>query len=404
MTCGFIRINASLNKNETSAALTLLLGILIALSALGTDLYVPALPDVAASFASPVSAAQLTVTTYFLGLAVGQLSWGPLSDRYGRRPVLLAALGLMLAVTAAAPFMPSIGALIGARLVQGLGMSGGVVVARSIVRDLHAHEQAARLLARMMIVFSIVPIAAPVCGALLTGHAGWRAIFWTYTLVAAGLLVAVATGLRETAPAERRSAHPADIARALGRILGDRRFQAPLLVFLSCQMGILAWVASSAFTLAHMGVAVDAYGWMFAGVMLGQITGAWAASRFVLRFGSARLVRSGTWIALAGGIAAATLAWTGAQHWLALVAPFGVLLFGTALVLPSATSLALSPFPQAAGSASSLLGAIGFTAGAALSTLLGALFDGTARPMASAAALAALAAFAFERRLARGSR
>jgi len=393
-----------LDKSETSAALTLLLGVLIALSALGTDLYVPALPDVAASFASPVSAVQLTLTTFFLGLAVGQLVWGPLSDRYGRRPVLLTALGIMLAVTAAAPFMPSIGALIAARLVQGLGMSGGVVIARSIVRDLHAHEQAARLLARMMIVFSIVPIAAPVSGALLAAHAGWRAIFWTYVLIAAGLLVAVGAGLRETAPAERRSAHPAEIARGLGGILSDRRFQAPLLLFLSCQMGILAWVASSAFTLAHMGVPIDAYGWMFAGVMLGQIAGAWVASRFVMRFGSARLLRGGSWLVLGGGMAAAAFAWAGAEHWLAMVAPFSVMLFGTALVIPSATSLALSPFPQAAGAAASLIGAIGFTAGAALSTLLGALFDGSARPMASVAALAGLAAFAFERLLAHGKR
>jgi DHA1 family bicyclomycin/chloramphenicol resistance-like MFS transporter len=210
--------------------------------------------------------------------------------------------------------------------------------------------------------------------------------------------------LRETAPAERRSAHPAEIARGLGGILSDRRFQAPLLLFLSCQMGILAWVASSAFTLAHMGVPIDAYGWMFAGVMLGQIAGAWVASRFVMRFGSARLLRGGSWLVLGGGMAAAAFAWAGAEHWLTMVAPFSVMLFGTALVIPSATSLALSPFPQAAGAAASLIGAIGFTAGAALSTLLGALFDGSARPMASVAALAGLAAFAFERLLAHGKR
>jgi DHA1 family bicyclomycin/chloramphenicol resistance-like MFS transporter len=393
-----------LNNNETSPALTILLGILMALSALGTDLYVPALPDVERSFGSPVSAVQATLTTYFLGLAVGQLLWGPLSDRYGRRPVLLAALALMLAVTAAAPFAPSIDALIAARLVQGFAMSGGVVVARSIVRDLHAHEQAARLLARMMIVFSVVPIAAPVSGALLTAHAGWRAIFWTYVVIAGGLLVAVAAGLRETAPSERRSAHPAEIARALGRILADGRFQGPLLLFLAAQMGILAWVASSAFTLAHMGVAIDAYGWMFAGVMLGQIAGAWVASRFVLRVGSARLLRGGSWLVLGGGMAAATFAWAGTHHWLALVAPFALLLFGSALVMPSATSLALSPFPQAAGAASSLIGSIGFTVAAILSTVLGALFDGTARPMASAAAIAGLAAITFERWLAHGKR
>jgi len=391
-----------LNKNQTSLALTLLLGILVALSALGTDLYVPALPDTAASFGAPVSATQLTLTTYFLGLALGQLLWGPLSDRYGRRPVLVAALATMLAITGAAPFMPGIGELSALRFVQGFAMAGGVVVARSIVRDLHSHEQAARLLARMMVVFSFVPILAPVSGALLTQNGGWRAIFWTYAVIAAALLVAVLAGLRETAPAERRSAHPGEIARTLAAIIGDRRFVAPLLVFLCCQAGILAWVASSAFTLAHAGVSVAAYGWMFAGVMLGQIVGAWAASRFVLRVGSARLLRSGTLIVIVGGLAAAAFAWGGARHWLALVAPFALLLFGTALVLPSATALALSPFPQAAGAASSLIGAIGFVVAALLSTLLGALFDGTARPMASVAALAGVGALIFERRLARG--
>ena len=392
-----------MNKNETSRALTLLLGALVALSALGTDLYVPALPDTGAWFGAQVGATQLTLTTFFLGIAAGQLMWGPLSDRYGRRPVLLVALALMLAISAAAPFMPSIGALVVLRLVQGFAMSGGVVIARSIVRDLHSHDQAARLLARMMIVFSIVPLGAPVLGAFLTGLGGWRAVYWTYAVIAIVLIAAVAFGLRETAPAERRSVHPAQIARTLGSILADRRFIAALMLFLSCQMGILCWVTSSSFTLMHVGVSVHAYGWMFACVMLGQITGAWVASRFVLRLGSARLMRLGAWIVFYGGLAVAAFAWAGTQHWAALVAPFCVLLFGTALVMPSATSLALSPFPKAAGAASSLLGAIGFVLGALLSTVLGALFDGTPRPMASAAAIAGFGAWFFERRLARGS-
>jgi DHA1 family bicyclomycin/chloramphenicol resistance-like MFS transporter len=350
-----------------------------------------------------VGAAQLTLTTYFIGLAAGQLAWGPLSDRYGRKPVLFAALAVALAVAAAAPVLPSIGALAAARLVQGFAMAGGVVVARSIVRDLHAHEQAARLLARMMIVFSIVPIAAPVAGAALTAHAGWRAVFVAFAAIAVLLLVAVAAGLRETAPAARQAASPALIARRLAAILADRRFFAPLLVYLSCQMGILAWVAASSFTLVRgAGVSIDAFGWMFACVMLGQISGAWVASRFVVRFGTARLLRTGTTLVLAGGMTASALAWSGVQHWSALVAPFCLLLFGAALVAPTAMAIAISPFPQAAGSASSLIGATGFTAAAIVSTVLAALFDGTGRPMASAAALAGLAAVGFERMLARG--
>jgi DHA1 family bicyclomycin/chloramphenicol resistance-like MFS transporter len=281
-------------------------------------------------------------------------------------------------------------------------MSGGVVVARSVVRDLHAHERAAQLLSRMMIVFSIVPIAAPIAGAALASRAGWPAIFWTYAAISAVLLLAVAAGLRETAPDARRSAHPADIARSFREILGQRRFMAPFLLFLCTQMAVLCWVTNSSFALVRGGVSIGAYGWMFAGVMLGQIAGAWVSSRFVLRFGMARLMRTGAWLVLGGGAVAAVMAWAGVAHWSAMVLPFCVLLFGTALIVPNATALALSPFPQAAGAASSLIGAIGFTGGALVSTLLGAAFDGTTRPMASGAALAALGVFLSERYLVRG--
>jgi MFS transporter, DHA1 family, multidrug resistance protein len=396
-------VHLIVKPDETSLALTLLLGLLISLSALGTDLYVPALPGVADSFSAPVGRVQLTLTTYFLGLACGQLLWGPLSDRYGRRPVLITALFLMLAATAATPFAGSVGVIALARLAQGIGMSGGVVVARSVVRDLHAHEQAAQLLSRMMIVFSVVPIAAPLAGSALASAAGWPAIFWTYAAIAAALLVAVGAGLRETAPAARRSAQPAQIARSFADILGEPRFIAPLLLFLCAQLAVLAWVTTSAFTLVRgLGVPVAAYGWMFAAVMLGQIAGAWVSSRFVRRVGIARLLHAGGWLVLGAGAVAALLAWSGVEHWLGMVAPFCVLLFGTALIIPNATALALSPFPHAAGAAASLIGAIGFGCAALISMLLGFLFDGSARPMASTAALAGLGTFLFERSLARG--
>lgn len=392
-----------MNNKDTSAALTVLLGVLIALSALGTDLYVPALPDVAQSLSASVSAVQLTLTAYFIGLACGQLLWGPLSDRYGRKPILLFGLLIMFISSVAAGLMESVAAVTAARLAQGLGMSGGVVIARSVVRDLHANEQAARLLARMTIVFSIVPIAAPLAGALLVSSSGWQAVFWAMAVVAAVLLGAVAAGLAETAPAKRRSAHPADIARTLASILVERRFTSPFLLFLCCQMGVLAWVSNSAFTLVRgSGVSIAAYGWMFAGVMLGQIAGAWATSRLVLRLGIGRMLRAGAALSLGAGAAAAALAWGGVAHWLAVVLPFMVFLFGTALIVPTATALALSPFPSTAGAASSLLGAIGFFAGAIVSTALGAVFDGTSRPMASVAAVAGLGAYLCERTLVRG--
>ena len=380
----------------------MLLGVLIALPALGTDLYVPALPVLAQALGGDADAAQFTLTTYFIGLAAGQLLWGPLSDRFGRKPVLLAGLLVMLASSVLALFLDSILAVAGVRLAQGLGMSSGALIGRTIVRDLHAREQAARMLASMTVVFSIVPLAAPVAGALLAGSAGWRAVFAGMALVALILIISTKT-LSETAPAQRRSVHPGAIARSFASILGDRRFLSPFLLVFCAHVGILAWVSNSAFTLVRgLGVGTVAYGLMFALVMLGQITGAWAASRLVLRLGIPRLLRFGALLMLLAGAAAAALAWGGASHWLAVTLPFTLLLFGTALIVPNATAAALTPFPASAGAASSLIGAIGFTAGALISTALGAAYDGSARPMASVAALAGIGAFAFERFLLRG--
>jgi DHA1 family bicyclomycin/chloramphenicol resistance-like MFS transporter len=391
-----------LNKQGSSLGFTVLLGVLIALPALGTDLYVPALPVLAQALGGDADAAQFTLTTYFIGLAAGQLLWGPLSDRFGRKPVLLAGLLVMLASSVLVFFLSSILAVAGVRLAQGLGMSSGALIGRTIVRDLHAREQAARMLASMTVVFSIVPIAAPVAGALLAGSAGWRAVFAGMAIVGFILIVAMKS-LPETAPAQRRSVHPGAIARSFVSILGDRRFLSPFLLVFCAHVGILAWVSNSAFTLVRgLGVGTVAYGLMFALVMLGQITGAWAASRLVLRLGIPRLLRFGALLMLLAGAAAAALAWGGASHWLAVTLPFTLLLFGTALIVPNATAAALTPFPGSAGAASSIIGAIGFTAGALISTALGAAYDGTARPMALVAALAGIGAFLFERFLIRG--
>jgi DHA1 family bicyclomycin/chloramphenicol resistance-like MFS transporter len=391
-----------LNKQGSSLWFTVLLGVLIALPALGTDLYVPALPLLAQALGADADAGQLTLTTYFVGLAAGQLLWGPLSDRFGRKPVLLTGLLVMLLSSILGYFLTSIAALAGVRLLQGLGMSSGALIGRTIVRDLHSHEQAARMLASMTIVFSVVPMAAPVAGALLAGAAGWPSVFAAMAAVAFVLLLSL-TLLRETAPAERRSVRPAALARTFAAILGDRRFLSPFALVFCSHMGILAWVSNSAFTLVRgLGVTTVAYGLMFALVMLGQISGAWASSRLVVRLGIPRLLRLGALLMLVSGAAAAALAWAGAGHWLAVVLPFMVLLFGTALIVPNATAAALTPFPASAGAASSVIGALGFTVGALISTLLGAAFDGSARPMASVAALAGIGAFAAERWLLRG--
>jgi MFS transporter, DHA1 family, multidrug resistance protein len=376
------------------ASLIVLLGVLIALTPLGTDAWVPALPSLGESLAAPVASAQLTVTLWFAGVALGQLGWGPVSDRFGRRPALVCGLALAFIATTAGIGAQSAGQVAAARFAQGIGMSCGPVVARSVVRDLYSHEEAARMLSSMTLVFSIVPIAAPLAGGFLLQVGGWRAVLALFAAVSAILLLATSLKLRETAPAERGSIHPVRLARGFGAIVRDRRFLAPFAAMMCGQLGIFAFVAGSAFVLIRgMGVSPAAYSAMFALVMLGQISGAWLNRRLVMGRGIAPMLRIGSTLALIGGAMGAALAWVGVSHWLAVVLPFMVFLCGTSFITPNATAAALTPFPQSAGAASSVLGAGMFTLGAAVSALVGVLFDGTARPLMTLAAIGGAGAF-----------
>jgi len=385
-----------------SVWLTVLLGLLVALTPLGTDSYLPALPAIVQDFGAPVSTVQFTITTFFFGIAAGQLAWGPLSDRFGRKPVLLCGLVLYLVSALACIGAESVAAIAFWRFVQGLGMSSGPVIARTIVRDLHSHEQAARMLARMMVVFGVVPVAAPLIGAQFLEWWGWRSSFVLLAFVAVVLLVSVGTSLRETAPRTAGASSPVQIARTFSVILRDRRFVAPFVVLLGVQLGIFAFVTNSAFVLVKaLGLSAREYSVLFATVMIGQIAGAWFTSRMVMRLGMAGMLRFGTRLAFASGAVGAALAWGGVGHWLAIVLPFMAFMFAASCVVPNATAAALSPFPASAGTASSLLGACAFVFGATVSMTLGALYDGTARPMTGALALAGIWALAAERFLMR---
>jgi MFS transporter, DHA1 family, multidrug resistance protein len=362
------------------------------------DMFLPSVPVIAQSFGAGPGAAQLSVTTYLLGLAVGQLSWGPLSDRFGRKPVLLAGLGLFLVSSACGAAADSVHEVALLRFAQGAGMSSGPVVARSIVRDLYAREQAAHLLARMMAVFGIIPVAGPLVGGLAVALGGWPATFLAYAAVALALLAAVGLGLRETAPADRPSVAPARIFASYAALFGNAQFRASLGTMLLAQMGIIAFVSSSSLAMVQaLQLTPTAFSLLFATVMLGQITGGVIGSRLVVRLGMGRMVRLGTALALGAGLLLGALSLAGLPHWSAVVLPMILYLFGCSFMIPSATSAALSPFPGMAGAASSLLGALPFGLGAVVSAGLAWAFDGTTRPMALAIAVFSIAAFLAEK-------
>jgi DHA1 family bicyclomycin/chloramphenicol resistance-like MFS transporter len=386
--------------SSASLPFTLLLGILIGLAALGMDAFLPAVPAIAQAFGAEPGAAQHAVTTYLLGLALGQFAWGPLSDRYGRKPVLLAGIVLAVASSLACTQAGSVQAIVLLRFVQGVGLSSGPVVARSVVRDLYAREQAAHLLSRMTVVFGIFPFAGPLIGAQLLGWQGWQAVFWMYAATSVALLIAVSRGLAETAPVERPSISARRIAAGFAALLRDRRFLAPIAVMLPAQLGIIAFVSASALVLVQaFQLTPTTFSFLFAAVMLGQVGGGYAASRLVSRVGIARMVRLGAALACAFGLLLAALALAGATHWGAVVGPMIGYIFGCAFIIPNATAAALSPFPRMAGAASSLLGTLPFALGALVSALLAFAFDGSARPMAIAIALGGAAAALGERLL-----
>ena len=389
-----------MSSPSDSFGLTVLLGLMIALTSIAVDSALPAMPEFARALDGDAAASQFTLTALFAGIAAGQLLWGPISDRHGRKPALIAGLALALVSAASCAAAPNLAMLAVSRFVQGIAVSVGPVLSRTVARDLYTHEHAARLLARVMVVFSVAPIAAPLIGGELLALFGWRAVFVFHAAVAAALLVAASSGLKETAPAGREPLPWAHIASQFGALLGYRRFLAPYLVLLAGQMGIMAWIVNSPFALVRgLGVTPRGYALLFALVMLGQVFGAYASARLVMGRGIPAMLRLGTRLAFTAGAALLALDLAGVRHWSAVVGPMILYLFASSFIVPHATAAALSPYAQRAGTASSLMGAIQFTCGAALGALLGALFEGSARPMIIAVACAGLATLLFERTL-----
>lgn len=372
------------------------LGTIAAVNPLSIDISLPTIPAVASFFGADVIAVQLTMTAFFAGLAIGQLVYGPLSDRFGRRPLLIAGLSLCLAGTLLCASAGSVDTLIAGRLLQAFGAASATVLTRSIVRDLYAWNEAARTLALMHVIFGIVPIVGPVAGSLLLIAWGWESVFWLVAAITAALLVWVALRLPETAPYPRAGApSPAAIGRNFGFLLGERHFLAYMLAVLFIQAGIFAFVGGSSIVLIKaLGYSAKEYGVVYALIMVGHITGAAWSSRLVLKQGIDRTIRLGALISFGSGGVLALLAWLHIGSALAIVIPMFCFMFGTTLIVPHATAAAMSPYPKIAGAASSLIGFGYLAAGAGMSYALGAIFDGTARPLTTAIALTGLVTLA----------
>lgn len=382
-----------------------LLGLLSMIAPFATDMYLPAFPELTADLRTTPSSVQLTLTTFLVGLALGQLVIGPLSDRWGRRPPLVAGALVCTLASAGAALAPSIEILLAARFVQGFSGAAGVVIARAVVADVYRGASAARAYSLLGVVIGIAPVAAPVLGGLLAAPVGWRGLLWVLTgLTAAMLLAALLLG--ETHPRARRTV-AARPATGSGRrrppalaLLGNRVFVAHAAVAASAFAVLMAYISASPFVFQGlMGLDERGSGLLFALNSVGLVLMSTVNARLVVRFSTRRLLAAGLALLTAGVVALAVLALAGAPSaWLA--APLFVIVSSVGLVFGNTVALAMRAAGPVAGSGSALIGFGQFVVGAAVAPMVGLRPDAVAELLAvitAGGALAAWTAFALGR-------
>jgi DHA1 family bicyclomycin/chloramphenicol resistance-like MFS transporter len=370
-------------------ALTVLLAALTAIGPLTTDMYLPSLPDIARLLGATTAQTQLTISSYLAGFAVGQIFYGPLADRHGRKPVLLGAMALYCAATFACALSTSIEMLIAARVLRAIGGSGGIVLARAIVRDLYSGARAGRELSLIGAVMALAPVFAPLLGGVLQTALGWRSVF--FTLLAGGLAGAAIVWplLPETlATRAAEPVSPVTMLRSYRVVARDPAYLAYLGLATTSFAGLFAWISGSSFVLQYLyGLTPFQFGVAFAVGSVGYMGGTTLAARLVMRHELDRTLGYGAAAMAGGGIAmvlAVAFALTSAAS---LVLPMSLYLAGLGMVLPQAIAGAMTPFPERAGAASALLGFVQQSAAALCGALVGALLGATAWPLAGVIAV-----------------
>lgn len=363
----------------------LILGAIVAIGPLSIDMYLPALPALQRHFGSDPAAVQATLAAFFAGLAGGQLLYGPLADRFGRKPPLLFGLALYVAASVGCVLAPSIDVLVVLRLLQAAGGCAAMVITRAIVRDCAAPQDMARVLSRLVLVMGLAPMLAPIAGSAVLQVAGWQAIFGVLAGFGALCFAATALGIDETHPADRRlrSLSLMSALRAYAQLLRHRRFMGYALAGGAAQGGMFAYISVSAFVFIDVyGLSPAAFGWLFGFNAFGLILAA-QLNAFALRFQPAQRVLvaavSAYFVAALLMLAAAASGFGGLAG---VAVPLWLCLACLGFTFPNSMAAAMAPFGDRAGSASGLLGTVQFSVAGLTSVLVGVLYDGSAVSMA----------------------
>lgn len=347
-------------------ALLITLGLLAAVAPFATDLYLSAMPQIVDDLSTTTSGAQLSLTTFLIGAAVGQLIFGPLSDRIGRRRPLLVGTVLYLAASICAALAPSLALLVVFRLIQGISGAAGMVIGRAVVTDSYRGTQAAQAMSLMMMVGGIAPVLAPFAGSLLADPIGWRGLLWVVAGLGLIALVCILAFIRESHPRfTGKDATPGAAVEATdtGNTesgLKSRAFIAPVLAFSFGFATMMAYISASPFLYQkYMGMSTVSYGLAFALNALALMVVSIVASKLAVRFRIRNLTRIGLAVNLAGAVLFGLMVMVNAPA-TSLMIPLIIIVGSLGLVMGNATSLALSAVPKASGSGSAVLGFLQF--------------------------------------------
>lgn len=378
-----------------SLATTMALAVLVGLGPLSTDMYLPALPQMALDLAVTAGDIQLTLSLFLVGFAVAQLFYGPLSDRFGRKPVLLAGLLLFIISSIACAMAENIVALTLARFFQALGGSAGPVLGRAMVRDIHGPKESGRVLSHIASVMALAPAVAPIAGGYMTAYWGWASIFWFLALFGLIGFTLLLMKIEESAPERYRK--PKSIMQILGDygvLLKDRLFIGYTLSCTFVFSGIFSFLSGAPFVIIeYFSVDERKFGLLFTLIVLGYMSGTLSSGFLSRRYGHHRLVGIGVILSLLSG---GLLFYFGSghpEHYVTVIIPMMVFMTGAGLVMPQSMAGALEHYPHMAGSASGLFGFIQMTVAAYFGIVVGHGYDGSPFTMSLMIALSGLLGF-----------
>jgi DHA1 family bicyclomycin/chloramphenicol resistance-like MFS transporter len=374
---------AAVKSRQPTLGEFLMLGALTAFGAITIDIYLPALPAIASDFAVTPAMVQLTLTAFFVGMALGQLVYGPVSDRVGRRPTILFGCALFVMASIGCALAPSIELLVAARFVQAIGCCSGMVVVRAVVRDRYDHRDSARIFSLLMLLLAVGPLLAPLLGSWLVLAMDWRAVFFALAVFGLALLLAVWFRLdesRSVATAER--ARGETVLASYLDVMRQRRAIGYMLVSGANGATLFAYIATTPDLIIEVwGYSAWAFSLIFALVAVGLI-GASQINRWVLLYRTPdQILAVATLVALAMGLVLLGLVLGGASPPVLLVS-IAAVLASNGFITNNATAGALSVDPMRAGTTSGLLGAVTFAMGALSSAVAALLYDGTPQPLA----------------------